>query len=82
MTENIDYRKVYRIVEHVKKQETFDYTEFELERNGLQRICIEYNVDYDDLNEAEKEGLWKELMAMAEETEFKRYYEHIYNGSD
>lgn len=81
METNIEYKKVYGIVRHIQRSD-FDYTVFELERKGLQRICIDYNVGYDELSEAEKEELWKELMAVAEEIEFKRYFEDIYNGGD
>ena len=50
----------------------------ELERIGLERICREYNVDYDDLNEAEKEEIWKELIAIVEEIEFVREFSELY----
>lgn len=81
MTENIDIKKVYLIVQHIKRNLEIE-TEFELERKGLQRICIENNVDYDELNEAEKEMIWKELIEIVEEIEFKKYYADLYMGDD
>jgi len=45
---------------------------------GIERICREYNVDYSDFSEAEKEELWKELMAIVEEIEFNRDFSELY----
>ena len=50
----------------------------ELERIGLERLCKEYNVDYEDFTEAEREELWKELMAIVEEIEFNREFSELY----
>ena len=50
----------------------------ELERIGLERICREYNVDYSDFSEAEREELWKELIAIVEEIEFNREFSELY----
>ena len=54
----------------------------ELERIGLERICREYNIDYSDLNEAEKEEIWKELIAIVEEIEFVREFSEMYMEED
>lgn len=78
----IDVMRIYAIIGHVKRCGSFDYCVSELERLGLQRICGIYNIDYDWLNEAEKEELWKELLEMAREIEFKKYYEDIYDCDD
>jgi len=66
--------RVYEIVKMIKRCGDFDYTVCELERKGLERICIDYNVDYENLTKAERKELWNELLGMAEEVEFVRYY--------
>lgn len=76
-----DMKKVYLIVQRIKRNLEIE-TEFELERKGLERICIENNIDYNELNEAEKEEIWKELLEIVEEIEFTKYYAEIYNGED
>ena len=75
--EGIDERKVFSAVMRFKTDWEI-LTISELERIGLERICREYNVDYDDLNEAEKEELWKELIAIVEEIEFVREFSELY----
>lgn len=74
--------KVYRIVEAIKRQGDFDFCVSELEQKGLYRVCLYYSIDYDWLSDAERELLWQELQAMAQEVEFKKYYADIYDGSD
>ena len=54
----------------------------ELERIGLERICREYNVDYEDLTEAEREEIWKELIAIVEEIEFCLEFSELYEEED
>ena len=77
----MDMKKVYLTVQHIKRNLEVE-TEFELERLGLERICIENNIDYMDLTEEEKEEIWNELMGIAQEIEFTKYYAEIYNGAD
>ena len=79
--EEIDYKKVYLVVQRIKRNLEIE-TVFELERIGLDRICIENNIDFEDLTEAEKEEVWQELLSIAEEAEFRTYYAEIYNGRD
>ena len=76
-----DMKKVYLIVQRIKRNLEIE-TEFELERKGLERICIENNIDYNDLTEEEKELVWRELIEIVEEIEFTKYYAEMYNGED
>ena len=46
----------------------------ELERAGLDWICRDNNIDYTELNNAEKEELWKEMIRILDETEFRTEY--------
>ena len=50
----------------------------ELERIGLERLCREYNIDYEDLTEAEKEEIWMEAVAIVDEIEFNREFAELY----
>ena len=70
------------LIWYIKYQGDFDYSVAELERLGLEEICRRYNIDYDEMTEAERNGLWAELIALAEEVEFKKYFEENYTELD
>ena len=77
MEEDVDEEKVLLAVLRFKADWEIQ-TISELERIGLERICIEYNVDYSGLNEAEREEIWKELIAIVEEIEFCLEFSELY----
>ena len=81
MKEIMDFEKVFLAVLQIQRNLGIE-TVAELERIGLKRICIKNNIDYDDLTEAEKEELWKELTGIVEEIEFKKKYAEMYMNED
>ena len=76
-----DMKKVYLIVQQIKRNLEIE-TEFELERKGLRRICIENNIEYNELDGTEREEIWKELIKIVEEIKYKKYYADLYMGDD
>ena len=64
-------KKLCKILRDIDRD--FNYDLVELRTKGLKEICIENNVDYYELSEAEKEELWNELLEMAEEIELIRF---------
>ena len=77
----VNEEKVFRAVMRFRTDWEIQ-TISELERIGLERLCREYNVDYDDFSEAEKEEIWKELIAIVEEIEFVREFSEMYMEED
>ena len=77
MDETIDHEKVFLTVLQIERNLEIESIP-DLERIGLERICREYNVDYEDLTEAEREEIWKELIAIVEEIEFCLEFSELY----
>jgi len=74
MDETIDYEKVFLAVLQIKRNLEIE-TIPDLERIGLERICIDNGIDWDEFTEVEKEELWKELIAIVERIEFEKDFE-------
>ena len=81
MKETIDYEKVFLAVLQIERNLEIE-TVAELERIGLERICIDNSIDYEELTEAEKEEIWKELVAIVKEIEFKKEFAEMYLNED
>ena len=81
MEDIIDSEKVFLAVLQIERNLEIE-TVAELERIGLNGICIDNNIDYNDLTEAEKEAIWKEVIAIVEETEFKKQFAEMYMNED
>ena len=77
MKEAIDYEKVFLAVITIEQNLEIESVA-ELEREGLERICIENNIDCNDLSEEEKELVWKELIGIVEEIEFCSEFRKLY----
>ena len=77
----IDSEKVFLAVLQIERNLEIE-TVTELERAGLRRVCINNNIDYGELTEAEKEAIWKEVIAIVEETEFKKQFAEMYMNED
>ena len=71
MDETIDNEKVFLAVLQIKRNLEIE-TIPDLERIGLERICIDNGIDWDEFTEVEKEELWKELIAIMERIEFEK----------
>jgi len=81
MEDIIDSEKVFLAVLQIERNLEIE-TVVELERMGLKGICIDNNIDYNDLTETEKEALWKEVIGIVEETEFKKEFAEMYMNED
>jgi len=81
MEDVIDSEKVFLAVLQIERNLEIE-TVAELERIGLKGICVGNNVDYNDLTEAEKEAIWKEVIGIVEETEFKKQFAEMYMNED
>jgi len=73
----MEERKVFEAVMQFRTDLRIE-TVTELERTGLEEACTENNIDYYELNEAEKEKLWKEMIAVVEEIEFNKEFSELY----
>ena len=71
MEEAIDNEKVFLAVLQIERNLEIE-TIPDLERIGLERICIDNGIDWDEFTEVEKEELWKELIAIMERIEFEK----------
>ena len=81
MKETIDYEKVFLAILQIERNLEIE-TVTELERIGLERICIDNSIDCEELTEAEKEEIWKELIAIVEEIEFCKEFAEMYMNED
>ena len=81
MKEAIDLEKVFLAVLQIERNLEIESVA-ELERIGLERICIENSIDYNDLTETENEEIWKELIAIVEEIEFSKEFARMYLNED
>ncbi len=73
---------IQNLVWYIKCQGDFDYSVAGLERLGLKGLCDDYNIEYNDLSEAEKREFWEELIELAEEVEFKKQFDRTYSELD
>ena len=73
MKDIIDSEKVFLAVLQIERNLEIEAVA-ELERKGLERVCIESNIDYNDLTEAEKDAVWGEILGIVEEIEFKKEF--------
>jgi hypothetical protein len=60
MEEAIDCDKVFLAVMQIRQNLQIDSVP-ELERAGLEKVCRDCNVDYEDFTEAERDEIWKEF---------------------
>ena len=77
MKENVDYGKIQSLIDSIKLRGDFDYGLDELERQGLQRICIDYSIALEELSYEERKLLWSELMDLARENDFTRSFKEF-----
>ena len=76
MEEAIDNEKVFLAVLQIERNLEIE-TIPDLERIGLERICIDNGINWEELTEAEKEEIWKELIAIVERIEFEKDFERF-----
>ena len=79
--EEVNEKKVFWAVEQFRRNLSIRSV-IELERAGLDWICRDNDIDYTELNDSEKEELWKEMIAILEEIEFNREFSELYMEED